>query len=239
MLVAAAGATTTPIDDLLAEARRAFVARSANSFADVKDPTASAEPFEFSFRPQAQRLAYTGGPSAFYSYSDGDLRIWLPIAWSLATIRSRETVLSTYAGQNAFGAHARVTRVRRDDDALLFEEAPPAKDMAEEAAALGVSLEYYKGIAADGDIYEYGTYVTLPPAAAKALAKDARIVVRGTLGGKNGSVADCDSTFYPATLDGPRAVTVVKCWVRVRVSSVAIVNGSTGETLKEWPPHSK
>jgi hypothetical protein len=215
MLFLAAGAAvlSEPLDSLLAAAHRADRGHAADQFAGAETPSApQGTPFTAIIDFHDGRRAGGTGSSAYYTYDGGELRLTFFVARSLARLRSVDTPGREYVGQNAFGARARVSVSRKTEDALLFETSP-----------IGDSI-----------VETYETSVALPPAQARAAARDARVIVTGTIGGTTGKNVGCDSDFYSPTVDAPAEVTVDTCWVRVHTQRIAIFRKSTGAVLREW-----
>lgn len=71
--------------------------------------------------------------------------------------------------------------------------------------------------------------------AAKLMVENARVVIEGVLAPlPSGKLTDCRMFYAEATVDEPTEIKDLICYAGARMQRIALVNGLTGETIKEW-----
>jgi hypothetical protein len=178
-----------------------------------------------------------GQGTAFYDYKDGKLildvspsKAWPTLGrprdgFPVLLVTSNTKTLGSYLGQNAFGATATVTSFKNLGAGIALVNTPKPMLSPMRASIGGNLLE-------DTD---WWVSWDMPPAEAKALAKDTVAVIEGVYTKlPSGAEGFCQSGGVSATIDRPSNYYTEKCFVGANVTRIALINSATGTVLKEW-----
>jgi hypothetical protein len=228
-----------PVERALRAAHRDHVMQLLDKFADsTVDPAAAGQPFQIRARFHNGQVTPAEPGDGYYTYEEGKLRLILSPSDAAAGYgKPKRLVLRTggrrvaqrsYVGQNGFGASARVSVERLEEDGLALLERPE-----------GESSPYRSRIMPDiEDRLPKDTYwveMALSGSQARALALDSEFVVEGALATfPEGGLAECRGTYSGATIDSPLELYGETCWVGAKVSRITFRRRSTGETMKAW-----
>lgn len=218
---------------VIAAARHDDAARAQDRFApDTVDQSKTGKPFEVVIPFGNGDVVRPSGSSAFYSYDPdrGELKLVLSTTtvrapasskgglsglnyYDLIELGSRSRPGSSYIGQNAFGASARVSVRHDSSDGIVPIDRP-----------------------GDGEGYRsYDIVLPLAGPAARAVAIDSVARISGTLALlDNGKLGGCATSYAEPKIDSPTEVFASYCFAGAKVGRIAFIRKSTGEVIKEW-----
>jgi hypothetical protein len=200
------------LESVFAHAHRAAAAYEASLLGkDVFDDATMP-----SVQPNVQfsitgRFKHLYAMPASYEYYKGKLTLQLHAS---PTLRQSIIPRGSYTGQNAFGARAPVQSYFSIEDGLWFRVAPAPEST-------------FQGLA-------YVLSLPLPPAKARSLVQNARVIITGSLDPSGDGSVRCTEEGEVPTLGDPTSEDFIRLWVPVRVDRIAFIDQASGSVLKEW-----
>ncbi|HYC94510.1 MAG TPA: hypothetical protein VEB39_02300 [Sphingomicrobium sp.] len=246
-LLLAGSTPSDPLQSAFRAAHRDYSAQLTDKFAETTaDPSVIGQRFKFVGRLHNGQV--TGAPpsDAWYSYDDGKLRLsfnprdnYADVGISgpkymVGIIGGARKPTRSYVGSNAYGLSARVQVERLEENGLAMlerpegEVSPPSKYSTPMPPSIAARLP-------PEPKDRYWVEYTLPGPQAKRLARDAGLVVEGTIAAlADGKLSYCEGTYIDPKIDNPLEIYGSECWIGAKVSRIAFIRMSTGEVLKEW-----
>lgn len=232
-MLLAAIAPSDPVELAFQQAHQNYQAHAKDQFTDTDiDKSFLGKPFRM-VRP-LHDLGESEGGGPYCRYDNGKLELVFepdpqPFASNpppvLFDVGGTSVIERSYVGSNGFGAKSRVAVQRLRENALEMRDRP--------AGVVDPELAAIPGVAAI-EPQAYSVEIQISGAEARALTKDVRIVIEGTIAPLVGGGATyCKPLDREATFSSPIEVHGEQCWIGANVSRVAFVRGS-GEVIKEW-----
>lgn len=248
-LLFAVAVQTDPLQSAFAAAHRDYMAQLTDKFAEATaDRGVIGKPFKI-VRPIKDGQAYSGLPGdAYYTYDDGKLRlIFIPDEkyagpgliegpkYLVGIVGGSRKTERSYTGSNAFGVTARVEVVRLVEDGVAMLDRPEGEENPYQSTIMTNTSPTIAQLLPPRPKHSYWLEMTLPGPQARKVARDAALVVEGTIEPlEGGKLSICRGTYIEPKIDTGMEIYGSQCWVGANVRRIAFIRKSTGEVLKEW-----